>query len=114
MNRQERARVIASLTDDEIRQLRERMSDSDAHDAADRRFARRLFGGSDDGDDQDVDDDQDDGEYTEEQRQWAKDLFATLGDDNDDVLAGLASGRTIGRTTPPAREPIPHNEFRFS
>lgn len=56
MNRQERARVIASLTDDEIRQLRGRMSDSDAHDAADRRFARNLFGGSDDGDDQDDDD----------------------------------------------------------
>lgn len=111
MNRQERARVIASLTDDEIRQLRERISDSDAHDAADRRFARNLFSGSDaDGDDQDLDDD----EYTEEQRQWAKDLFATLGDDNDDGLAGLKSGRTIGRTTSPTRDPTPHNEFRFS
>lgn len=113
MNRQERARVIASLTDDEIRQLRERMSDSDAHDAADRRFARNLFGGSDD-EDQDVGDDQDASEYSEEQRQWARDLFATLGGDNDDVLAGLASGRTIGRTKPPTRDPTPHREFRFS
>jgi hypothetical protein len=100
MNPQERARVLASLTDDEIRQLRERISDSDAHDAADRRFARNLFGGSDDGDDQDADADDGDGdEYTAEQRQWAKHLFASLGDDND-VLAGLKSGRTIGRSTP--------------
>ncbi|WP_232076075.1 RNA polymerase subunit sigma [Mycobacterium gallinarum] len=106
--------MIASLTDDELNQLRERISDSDAHDAADRRFARNLFGGSDDDEDQDDGADQDASEYTEEQRQWAKDLFATLDDDNDDVLAGLKSGRTIGRTTPPTREPIPHNEFRFS
>lgn len=95
MNRQERARFIASLTDDELRQLRGRLKDPDAHAATDKQFARNLFTGSDDGDDQD----DGDAEYTDEQRQWARDLFATLGDQND-VLPGLSSGRTVGRTTP--------------
>ncbi|MGE2718506.1 RNA polymerase subunit sigma [Mycolicibacterium celeriflavum] len=104
--------MIASLTDDELKQLRERMSDSDAYSPADRRFARNLFGGSDDSDDQDADD-QDASEYTEEQRRWARDLFATLNDEDDTILAGLKNGRTTGRTTPPTREPTPHNEFRF-
>ncbi|OPX05955.1 hypothetical protein [Mycobacterium sp. AT1] len=111
MNNQERARLIASLTDDELRQLRGRLKDPDAHGAADRRFASNLFSGSDDGDDQDDADDP--GEYTDEQRQWAKELFATL-DDESDILPGLPGGRTVGRTTPDRREPSSHSDFRYS
>lgn len=96
MNSQERARVIASLTDDELRQLRRRLKDPDARDA-DKRFAKNVFTGSNDADDQD--DDQDAGEYTDEQRQWARDLFATLDDENDG-FAGLSNGRNVSRTTP--------------
>lgn len=51
MNQQERDRILASLTDDEIQQLRDRLSDAPAtgaHDAADREFARKLLGGGDD------------------------------------------------------------------
>lgn len=110
MNKSERARFIASLTEDELRQLRGRLKDPDARGAADRRFASNLFSGSDDGDDQD---DGDDGEYTDKQREWARELFATLGDEND-VLPGLSSGRTVGRTTPPRREPTPRGDFDFS
>ncbi len=92
MNRQERARVIASLTDDELRQLRGRLKDPDTRDA-DKRFAQNLFTGSNDAGDQDA------GEYTDEQRQWARDLFATLDDENDG-FAGLKNGRNVSRTTP--------------
>lgn len=110
MNNQERARFIASLTDDELRQLRGRLKDPAAHGAADRRFASNLFSGSDD----DAQDDGDDaGEYTDEQRQWAKELFATL-DDESDILPGLPGGRTVGRTTPHRREPSSHSDFRYS
>lgn len=97
MNSQERARVIASLTDDELRQLRRRLKDPDTRDA-DKRFAKNVFTGSNDAGDQD-DDDQDAGEYTDEQRQWAKELFATLDDENDG-FAGLKNGRNVSRTTP--------------
>lgn len=117
MNRQERARLIASLTDDELKQLREHLSRAegpDAHSAADRRFAAALFGGSADDDDQDVDDeDQGAGEYSEEQRKWARELFAP--DDPDaNVIAGLTDGRTVGRTTPPRRDDTPRENFNFS
>ena len=73
------------------------MEDPGARDA-DKRFAKNLFTGSNDAGDQD-DDDQDDGEYTDEQRQWAKELFATLDDENDG-FAGLKNGRNVSRTTP--------------
>lgn len=85
----ERARFIASLTDDELRQLRGRLKDPDLRAAGDKQFAHNFFSGSDDGDDQDDGDDA--GEYTDEQRQWARELFATLGAEND-VLPGLSSG----------------------
>lgn len=98
MNRQERARLIASLTDDELRQLRERAADSDAPSDADRRFARSFFRGEP-GDQ--ADDDRDD-QFTDEQRAWARKLFA---DEDKPLLAGLAGGRTAGRTTPPRAEP---------
>jgi hypothetical protein len=111
MNKQERARFIASLTDDELRQLRGRLEDPDAPAAGDKQFAHNFFSGSADGDDQDDGDDA--GEYTDEQRQWAKELFATLDDEND-VLPGLAGGRTTGRTTPPRRDPSSHSDFRYS
>ena len=111
MNSQERARVIASLTDDELRQLRRRLDDPDTR-GADKRFAKNLFTGSNDADDQD-DDDQDASEYTDEQRQWARDLFATLDDENDG-FAGLSNGRNVSRTTPPDRDPSSHRDFRYS
>ncbi|SLH14090.1 hypothetical protein [Mycobacteroides abscessus] len=111
MNSQERARVIASLTDDELRQLRRRLDDPDTR-GADKRFAKNLFTGSNDAGDQD-DDDQDAGEYTDEQRQWAKELFATLDDENDG-FAGLSNGRNVSRTTPPDRDPSSHRDFRYS
>lgn len=97
MNRQERARLIASLTDDELRQLRGRLEDPDARDA-DKRFAKNLFTGSNDAGDH-GDDDQDASEYTDEQRQWARELFSTLDDENDG-FAGLKNGRNVSRTTP--------------
>jgi hypothetical protein len=85
---------------------------------ANTRFAKSLFGGSDDGD-QGLDDDEqkqrsdaaDDGLTAD--RQFAADLFAP--DDPDaNVIAGLVAGRTVGRTSPPRRDETPHNEFRFS
>lgn len=91
MNRQERARPSAT--------------DSDATSDADRRFAHNLFaGGSDDtagaGDKQH----QGASEYSEEQRRWARELFATLDDEDVPLLAGLKPGRTAGRTSPPQVE----------
>ncbi|MCG7582797.1 RNA polymerase subunit sigma [Mycolicibacterium sp. OfavD-34-C] len=96
MNKHERARFIASLTDDELRRLRGRMEDPDTRDA-DKRFARNLFTGSNDAGDQD--DDKGAGEYTDEQRQWARELFASLDDENDG-FAGFKNGRNVSRTTP--------------
>jgi hypothetical protein len=110
MNKQERARFIASLTDDELRQLRGRLKDPEARAAADKQFAHNLFTGADNNAQDDGDDA---GEYTEEQRQWARDLFATL-DDESDVLPGLSGGRTVGRTTPDRRDPSSHSDFRYS
>lgn len=110
MNRQERARFIASLTDDELRQLRGRLEDPDARDA-DKRFAKNLFTGSNDAGDQG--DGQNASEYTDEQRQWARELFATLDDENDG-FAGLSNGRNAFRTTPPNRDPSSHRDFRYS
>ncbi len=94
MNRQERARFIASLTDDELRQLRGRLEDPESRDS-DKRFAKNFFTGSNDASAQD-DDHQDAGD---EQRQWARELFATLDDENDG-FAGLKNGRNVSRTTP--------------
>ena len=111
MTNQERARFIASLTDDELRQLRGRLKDPDARAAGDKGFAANFFSGSDDGDDQD--DGDTDGEYTDEQRQWAKELFSIL-DDGSDVLPGLSGGRTTGRTTPDRRDSSSHSDFRYS
>jgi hypothetical protein len=83
---------------------------------ADRRFARNLFSASDD-DDQGLDDEQeqrsdgaDDG--LDDQRRFAANLFAP--DDDNNLLAGLTGGRTVGRTTPPRRDPVAKNEFNFS
>jgi hypothetical protein len=82
---------------------------------ANQRFAKSFFGGSDEDDDQLLDDerDQGSGEYSEEQRQWARELFAP--DDPDAIVfAGLTMGRSTSRTTAPRRDETPHNEFRFS
>lgn len=100
MNQRERARLLASLTDDEVTQLRERLS-SNATSDADRKFASDFFAGrTTAGDDQD----QDTSEWSDEQRQWARELFAD--DEDKPLLAGLAGGRTAGRTTPPRAEPV--------
>jgi hypothetical protein len=51
MDKQEIARLVASLTDDEISQLRDFLADpedSDAHGATDGQFAKSLFGGGGD------------------------------------------------------------------
>ncbi|WP_254659438.1 RNA polymerase subunit sigma [Mycobacterium malmoense] len=84
-------------------------------------FARTLFAPDDEGDqvlrnllatgedDRALNDKQEqrtetgDDKFTEEQRQWARDLFAD--DEDAGVLAGLTDGRTVGRTTPPRVEP---------
>lgn len=85
-------------------------------------FARTFFAPDGEGDhtlrnllatggegDQDADDkqkqrtDTGDDEFTDEQRQWARELFA---DEDAGVLAGLTDGRTVGRTTPPRAEDI--------
>lgn len=47
------------------------------------------------------------------QRRFVADLFAR-DDEDAPLLAGLTNGRTVGRTTPPKRDPTPKNEFRFS
>lgn len=103
MNRRERERFIASLTGDELERLRDRLSGANGPDApsdADRRFASSFFRGEP-GDQ--ADDDDRDGQFTDEQRAWVKALFA--GDDEDaGVLAGLAGGRTVGRTSRPEPE----------
>jgi hypothetical protein len=84
-------------------------------DDADRRFAHNLFTASDDEDQGDEQDRQvaaqDDGR--DDHRRYAADLFAR-DDEDAPVLAGLTSGRTAGRTTPPRRDLTPNNEFRFS
>jgi hypothetical protein len=118
MNRQERARVIASLTTEEIRQLRDRASDaatSDANGDAELRFARNLFRGGSDDDDQDVDEDDDDEGDDDEhaaQKRFVAALFADT--DQDPIIAGLVAGRTVGRTTPPRRDDTPRENFNFS
>lgn len=101
MNRQERARIIASLTDDELRQLREHAADPDAPDDADRRFAKNFFSGRPD-DKSGADDEQHQGasEYSEEQRRWARELFAD--DEDNPILASLTNGKTVGRWQRPA------------
>jgi hypothetical protein len=68
---------------------------SQEHDA-ERRFLKTLFG--DTADDQRAGDYDDQGasEYTDEQRKWAKHLFATLDDEDSPTLAGL-TGKIIGR-----------------
>lgn len=51
MNKQEIARLVTSLTDDELRQLRDFLADaedSDPRGAADGEFAKSLFGGGND------------------------------------------------------------------
>lgn len=51
MNKHEIARLVASLTNDELGQLRDFLAvpdDSDQHGAADGQFAKSLFGGSGD------------------------------------------------------------------
>jgi hypothetical protein len=109
MNRQERARVIASLTDDEINQLRTRVSGAASTDApsdADLRFAKSLFsGGSDDAQDRDDhrSEHEDDAEYAAQKRFVAA-LFADT--DQDPVIAGLVAGKTVGRTSPPRQDAV--------
>ncbi|OBF65858.1 hypothetical protein A5753_00745 [Mycobacterium sp. 852002-51971_SCH5477799-a] len=111
MNQRERARLLASLTDDEVTQLRERLS-SNATSDADRKFASDFFAGrTTTGDDQDQD--QDAGEYTDEQRQWARELFAP-DDEDANVLPGLTDGRSVSRTSPPRHDDIPRDNFNFS
>lgn len=88
---------------------------TDAHNDADRRFAHHLFSGSDDDQGLDLNEQEQSGadDGLDAQRRFAADLFA--GDDEDaGILAGLTDGRTVGRTTPPRRQPTPRNEFRFS
>jgi hypothetical protein len=88
------------------------MSDTEA---ANRRFAHRLFTVSGDDEDQDVDVEQERPADTglDAQRRFAAVLFAP--DDPDaGILAGLSDGRTVGRTTPPRRDETPNSEFRFS
>lgn len=65
----------------------------DATGDADRRFAHNLFTGKPD--EQTDRKDQDASEYSEEQRRWARDLFAD--DEDDPILAGLTHGKTVGR-----------------
>jgi hypothetical protein len=51
MNKQEIARLVASLTDDEIEQLRDFLAepeDSDPHATANGQFLKSLLGGGDD------------------------------------------------------------------
>lgn len=113
MNQRERARLLASLTDDEVATLRERLS-SNATSDADRKFASDFFAGrTPTGDDQDQDQDQDAGEYTDEQRQWVRALFKPAPSDAN-VFAGLTDGRSVGRTSPPADDDIPRENFNFS
>lgn len=48
MNKQEIARLVASLTDDELDQLRDFLADAEdtnQHGAADREYVKALFGG---------------------------------------------------------------------
>ncbi|EFG74153.1 hypothetical protein HMPREF0591_5934 [Mycobacterium parascrofulaceum ATCC BAA-614] len=65
----------------------------------DRKFAHAFFTGAD----IQPEDDQDTSEFTDEQRQWARELFAD--DEDKPLLAGLAGGRTHGRTSSPRVEP---------
>lgn len=69
---------------------------------ADRRFAKNLFTGGSVADANAADDEhQGASEYTEEQRRWARELFAS--DPADAVVfAGLTNGRTVGRWQRPA------------
>ncbi len=115
MNRQERARLIASLTNDELEKLRDRLAGANGPDplsAADRRFAHNFFSGS--ADDQDLDDEsENDDDERAAQKRFAADLFAP--DDPDaNVIAGLTDGRSVGRTTPPRRDDTPRENFDFS
>lgn len=51
MNKQEIARLVASLTDDELGQLRDFLADAEdshSHGADDGQFVKSLFGGGDD------------------------------------------------------------------
>ncbi len=50
MTKQEIARLVASMTDDELDQLRDFLAepdDSDSRDAGNGQFAKTLFGGGD-------------------------------------------------------------------
>jgi hypothetical protein len=77
---------------------------TDTDNDADRRFVHNLFsGGSNDNSEAGDKKDQGTGEYTEEQRQWVRGLFAD--DEDEDVLPGLKSGKTIGIWRHPEPEP---------
>lgn len=76
---------------------------------ADKRFAANLFSGTPNH--AAADEDQGASEYSDDERQFARNLFA---DHDDPVLLGLKAGRTVGRTTPPRSGEVPSSEFRFS
>lgn len=71
---------------------------------ADRRFAKNFFSGKSD-DDSGAGDAEHQGasEYSEEQRRWARELFAD--DEDSPILAGLTGGKTTGRWRHPEPEP---------
>lgn len=77
------------------------MTDID-RSARNRRFASAFFAGAKVDDPQPEPRDAD----TEAQRRFAADLFAPR-DPGTEVLPGLTTGRTVGRTTPPRAEPVP-------
>ncbi|ULE32581.1 RNA polymerase subunit sigma [Mycobacterium sp. IDR2000157661] len=93
-------------TDDANRRLlhqleRTQRTSDERTEEVNRRFARQLF--TDDG--QVLDDEQHQGDDgADEQRRWVRALFADT--DQEPVIAGLAAGKTVGRTTPPGPERV--------
>jgi hypothetical protein len=77
---------------------------------ADKRFAANLFSGTPNH--AAADEDQGASEYSDDERQFARNLF--VDDEDAPVLLGLKAGRTPGRTTPPRPDDVPNSEFRFS